>query len=363
MFPGTSCASGYPTKPTARRAKEGAALLLRRVWSRPSLFTKQEERGEKPGGAKQERRRPGPLAVPVPGPRPPERVTEPAQGGPRIHPQPERLVTPGVQIAKGKGGGAWHVLRVPGPEASRLSLRHEAPSPGQNLTRAPILVQCELALVAESGGTDRLRERQKRAGSAGPESTPTSACILTAPSVAITTDPRPPAPRSPGTHGPLARALGESAPTLVASDPGYLALPPPPRCCQAQRRGAPSRRQVGKPSRPGDLTAELIKHLNQGLGCSRAPRRLAPAEVPRTCPIRGFRARAAASRRRCPAPRVQSSRGAGHPRRRQHAGGGEAGGGQGARGGRGARGRRRRWRGRREREQGGRRGGRREARK
>lgn len=50
MFPGTSSASGYPTKPTAGRAKEGTVLLSRRVWGRCSLFTKSVGFSKRRGG-------------------------------------------------------------------------------------------------------------------------------------------------------------------------------------------------------------------------------------------------------------------------------------------------------------------------
>lgn len=132
-----------------------------------SLWVSARGEGEKPGGAEQEGSPARPTGSSSPGTEAARDRAQPAPGVPRIPPQPGRLVTPGVHLPKGKRGGAWHVLCVPNPEASRLSFRDEAPSLGQNLTRAPILVQCELALVAESGGTDRLRERQKRAPWAG----------------------------------------------------------------------------------------------------------------------------------------------------------------------------------------------------
>lgn len=176
------------------------------------------------------------------------------------------------------------------------------------------------------------------------------------PPPASSAQPRDARATGPGARGkrPHPRRLGSGQPRTPAPTP---LLP-----STTQRRPLPP------PSRKALAPRRLDCRINKAPEGTGVPPARAPA--PCTCrgpphlPSPGLRARAAASRLRCPAPRVQCSRGAGHPRRRQRAGGGEAGGSRGARGGRGARGRRRRWRGRREREQGGRRGGRRrEARK
>lgn len=327
-------ATGVPTPPKAA-ALGGAALLSRRVWGRGSLSPKSPGFGRRREGGTR-----GGRAGAKAGPGPP---------------RPARRSSPGVKLPKGKRGSAWHVLRVPGPEAPALPPHRAAPSPRPQ-ERGFWCNANELQSPGPEGP----------AGASGPASTPTSASIPAAAATASRRHNNGPPPAGPrAARGRPGRTPPPSAPRIRAAS---HSAPAPPRPNAAQRRPLPppGRKALAPPRLD---FAELIKQLREwgreGLGPPARARAPAPARVPRTCPLLGSRARAAAGsvarrRQRCPragrtalqgsrtSPKAAACRRRGGGRRSGRAGreGGEPAGGGGGR------------------ERGGRRGGRRrEARK
>lgn len=194
----------------------------------------------------------------------------------------------------------------------------EVPFSGSEIDVRPILVQCELAPAAESGGDCRA-PRAPAGAKLGPgvyAGAPVAP--FRPPPIALATSPHPPS----GTSGLGYQLSGVGRrPALGARNPRVV-HPHLAGIFRAPSRGAPS---CPKRESPGAPSLDFIIKLPQRLGLPRAFQRLAPAGFPYGSsgedPGCGASPRAFAAPRSSAAPwrpgrgAPGEGRGAGHPRR------------------------------------------------